>query len=235
MTWGFVAGAAITVVGGAIAGNAAKGAANEQAQSAQNATDAQLQMFNQNRTDQAPWREAGGTAVKQMSTGTQPGGQFDQTFDASKFQTDPGYQFRLAQGQRGVESSASARGGVLSGSALKGIAQYNQGFASNEYQNAYNRFNNDQSTRYNRLASIAGLGQTSVGQTGTVGTAVGGQIGSNMIGAGNAQAAGIIGQSNAYTGALQTLGNYYQQRQYGSSYGGSGGSQGASPWGGGGT
>lgn len=214
MTWGFVAGAAITVVGGAIAGSAAKSAANTQAGAANTATQAQLQMYNQTRDDQAPWRAAGSTAIGQMSAGTQPGGQFDQTFDASKFQTDPGYQFRLDQGTRGVEASASARGGVLSGAALKGIDQYNQGFASNEYQNAYNRYNNDQSTRYNRLASIAGQGQTSVTQTGAQGTTVGGQIGSNTIGAGNAQAAGTVAQGNIINSGAQTLGNYYMQQQY---------------------
>lgn len=214
MTWGFVAVAGATLVGGVIAGQGAKDAANAQARAAGNATQTQWDMYNQNRTDQAPYREAGYTALGQLGKGTAPGGEFNRNFTTADFQTDPGYAFRLAQGERGVEASASARGGVLSGAALKGIDQYNQAFASNEYQNAYNRFNNNQSTRFNRLASIAGLGQTATGQTGAAGTYAAGQIGSAQIGAGNAQAAGIVGQSNAINGGIQTLGNYYLQRQY---------------------
>ncbi len=218
MAWAFVAAGAGTIIGGVIAGNSAKGAAQTQANAAQSAQATQLQMYNTNRDDQAPWRAAGGTAVGQLGAGTQSGGQFDQTFNASKFQTDPGYQFRLDQGQRGVESSAAARGGILGGAALKGIDQYNQGFASNEYQNAYNRYNNDQTTRFNRLSDIAGLGQTATAQTGAVGANAANQIGSAQIGAGNAAAAGQVAQGNVINQGFQTLGNYYLQRQYAQPY-----------------
>jgi hypothetical protein len=211
--WG-AALAATAVVGGAVGAVGANKAAGAQEDAAETAENTQLQMYNQTRDDQAPYREAGYTALSRLGSGTAPGGEFDQTFDASKFQTDPGYQFRLAQGQRGVESSASARGGVLSGAALKGLDQYNQNFASNEYQNAYNRFNNDQTSRYDRLASIAGVGQTSVKQTGLLGQQAANQIGSAEIGAGNAKAAGYVGTANAINGTVQTLGNYYMQRQY---------------------
>lgn len=218
MTWGFVGAAAITVIGGAINANSAKDAANTQARAAGNAAQVQWNMYDQNRTDQAPWRAAGGTAIGQLGTATQPGGEFNRNFTLADFNKDPGYQFRLSEGQRGVEAGASARGGILSGAALKGLDRYNQGFASNEYENAYNRFNTNNTTRFNRLASIAGLGQTSAAQTGAAGTAAAGQIGSAYIGAGNAQAAGQIGVGNAVSGGLQTLGNYYLQRQYAQPY-----------------
>lgn len=210
-----VAAAAVTVVGGVIQGKAAGKAADTQRDAAQSATAAQLQMFNQTRDDQAPWRTAGSTAVGQLGTGTQAGGEFNRNFTMADFNKDPGYQFRMDQGSRALQASAAARGGLMSGGTLKALDRYGQDYASNEYSNAYNRFNNDQSTRFNRLSSIAGLGQTSVGQTGAQSTVVGGQIGSNMIGAGNAQAAGIIGQGNAYSGAVNSLGNFYLQNQYG--------------------
>lgn len=214
MTWGFVAAGAATVIGGVIASNASGKAANAQEAAANNATAAQLQMYNQTRDDQAPWRAAGGTAVGQLSSGTAPGGEFNRNFTMSDFNADPGYQFRMDQGSQALQRSAAARGGLMNGGTLKALDRYGQDYASGEYQNAYNRFNNDQSTRFNRLSSIAGLGQTSVTQTGAQGTAVGGQIGSNMIGAGNAQAAGYVGSANAVNNGISSLGNFYQQQQY---------------------
>ena len=56
------------------------------------------------------------------------------------FQQEPGYQFRQAEGQRAIESSAAARGSLLSGATQKALARYGQGLASQEYGNAYNRY-----------------------------------------------------------------------------------------------
>lgn len=64
------------------------------------------------------------------------------------FQADPGYQFRLQQGQDSVQASAAARGMGLSGATLKALAKYGQGAASDEYQNAYSRYNNDRNFGY---------------------------------------------------------------------------------------
>lgn len=214
MTWGLVAVAGATVVGGALASSAAGKAAGAQEAAANTASQTQLQMYNQTRTDQAPWRAAGGTAVGQLSTGTQPGAEFNRNFTMADFNQDPGYQFRMDQGSRALQASAAARGGLLSGGTLKALDRYGQDYASNEYSNAYNRFNNDQSTRFNRLSSIAGLGQTSTAQTGAAGTAAAGQIGSAQIGAGNAAAAGYVGQANAVNNGISSLGNFYMQQQY---------------------
>lgn len=85
-------------------------------------------------------------------------------FDLSKFQQDPGYQFQLEQGQKALERKMSASGDTFSPRAAKALAEYNQGMANQEYQNAYNRYVNDQSNTYNMLAGISGMGQTSTGQ-----------------------------------------------------------------------
>lgn len=207
-----VAGA--TVIGGVLSSNAAGNAADAQAGAANNASATQLKMYNQTRDDQAPWRAAGGTAIGQLGAGTVAGGEFNRNFTMSDFNADPGYQFRMDQGSKALQASAAARGGLMSGGTLKSLDRYGQDYASNEYSNAYNRFNNDQTTRFNRLSTIAGLGQTSTAQTGAAGTAAAGQIGSNMIGAGNAQAAGYVGQANAVNSGISSLGNFYQQQQY---------------------
>lgn len=139
-------------------------------------------------------------------------------FSQTQFQADPGYQFRLSEGQRGLTNSALAQGMGLSGATLKGLDRYNQDFASNEYNNSYNRYNQDQSNQFNRLADVAGLGQTSAQQTGNTAATgmmnLGNSIGSNLIGAGNANAAGQIGQNNAITGGLTNVGNSLMQQYY---------------------
>lgn len=214
MTW-----VAVAVVGGAVIGGVASGIGSSKAASAQeNAANTsaatQLQMYNQTREDQAPWRAAGGTAVGQLSAGTAAGGEFNRNFTMADFNADPGYQFRMDQGSRTLQASAAARGGLLSGGTLKALDRYGQDYASNEYSNAYNRYNNDQSTRFNRLSSIAGLGQTSTAQTGAAGTAAANQISSAQLGYGNAAAAGYINQGNAISNGASSLGNFYLQQQY---------------------
>jgi hypothetical protein len=216
MTWAVVAVAGATVVGGVISSNASGKAASAQENAANTAAQTQLTMYNQTRTDQAPWRAAGTTAIGQLSAGTQPGGQFDNTTynPATILQDDPGYQFRMDQGSKALQASAAARGGLLSGGTVKALDRYGQDYASNEYGNAYNRYNNNITTRFNRLSGIAGTGQTATAQTGAAGMTAAGQIGSAQIGAGNAQAAGYIGQANAVNSGISSLGNFYMQQQY---------------------
>jgi hypothetical protein len=203
-----------TVASGVMASNAAGKAARAQENAANTAANTQLTMYNQTRDDQAPWRAAGGTAVGQLSAGTAAGGEFNRNFTMADFNKDPGYQFRMDQGSQALQASAAARGGLMSGGTLKALDRYGQDYASNEYSNAYNRFNNDQTTRFNRLSSIAGLGQTATAQTGAAGMTAANQIGSAQMGYGNAQAAGYIGQSNAVNNGVSSLGNFYMQQQY---------------------
>lgn len=129
-----------------------------------------------------------------------------------EFEKDPGYDWRMQQGQDAVEASAAARGGALGGRALKELTRYGQGFASNEYQNAYNRFNTDQTNRFNRLATLAGVGQTSSNVLANASANTGNALGSNALQAGNAQAAGIVGSTNAIASGANTLGNWWMQQ-----------------------
>jgi hypothetical protein len=202
------------VVGGIVASNSASKAANAQKDAAQLASNTELEQYRQNREDMQPWREAGQGALKQMTEGTAAGGDFNRDFTLSDFTQDPGYQFRMDQGTRALESSAAARGGALGGGALKGLARYGQDYASGEYQNAYNRFNNDRTQRFNRLASLAGVGQTATRDVAQQGAQVASNVGNNIIGAGNAQASSYVGQGNAISGAAQTLGNFAMNKYY---------------------
>ena len=210
---------AAAVIGGAVIGGVASNmaagkAADAQENAANRASETSNAQFQQSRQDAMPWHDAGVAALGDLSRGTAEGGEFNHTFGLSDFTKDPGYQFRFDEGQRGVESSAAARGGLLNGGTLKALTRYGQGFASNEYGNAYNRFNNDQTTRFNRLSSIAGIGQTATRDIANMGTQNAQYIGNNQMQVGNAQAAGYVGGANAINNGVQTLGNWYMQRQY---------------------
>ena len=134
---------------------------------------------------------------------------------------DPGYQFRMDQGNAALNARRAAMGNRLGGQALKDISDYNQGAASQEYGNAYNRYQTNQSNIYTRLANLAGIGQTQTNQNANLGSQTAGQMGSNTIGAAGASgnyltsgasagAAGQIGSTNSIVGGLQSgLGNYY--------------------------
>lgn len=140
-------------------------------------------------------------------------GSLMQTFDASKMYDDPGYQFRLNEGMKGLENSAVARGGLLSGAAMKAIQKYGQEYASGEYQNAFNRFNANQTNQYNRLAGLVNSGMGATNQIGNAAAQYGQNVANTNAALGNAQAAGAIGQANAITGGISQGINAYQNNQ----------------------
>jgi hypothetical protein len=183
-------------------------------------------------------------AVSQQGQAGQPGNadfgsllnpyQAYKPFSADDFQVDPGYQFRLDQGDQQIKQAAASTGGLNSGRALKALNDYNQGSASQEYQQAYNRYNNDyttgfnsyntsQNNLFNKLAAVTGIGQSSASALAGVGNNYANQVGSNDLQAGNAAAAGTVGQANAANQAIGTgtnaLSNYLLNQQSQSGYG----------------
>lgn len=198
---------ALAGIGGAmISANATNNAAQTQANSATQAQQLQYQEWEQQQQNQAPWLQAGQSALSQMQNPA-----FQQNFTAADFQQDPGYQFDLQQGQLALQRSAAAQGGLQSGGTMKGLAQYTQGMASNEYQNAYNRFQQNKTTNFNQLASIAGLGQTANGQLGQAGQNYANNAANIAMSGANAQGAAQIAQGNIWGNALSGLGNTVSQ------------------------
>lgn len=205
---------AASAVIGAVASN---NAASKQAGAAQNAADAQMQMYWQNRADQAPWRNAGKAALGQLNTLTAPGGDLNRNFSMSDFQADPGYAFRMQQGLQAIQGSAAARGGLLSGGVMKDLSGYSQGLASQEYGNAFGRFETQNQDRYNRLAGLAGLGQSATQATGQLGAMAAANAGNFGIQAGNAQAGGMLGVANTLSNGAQSWMNYQAMNRLASS------------------
>lgn len=189
-----------SVVGGLISSHGAQSAADTQASAANHAADVQLQMFNQTRDDQAPWRQAGANALGTIGSGS---AYFNHTFDANDLNANlaPNYKFMLDQGLGATTNMANAMGG-LGGNSLKAVNDYAQNYASNAYQQAFTNYTSNQTNIFNRLASIAGLGQTAGSNQTTGGSQYGASIGNAITGAGNARAAGIVGSANAISGAL---------------------------------
>lgn len=192
-----------------------------------------------------------------------PPGSF--SFTPADFQKDPAYQFNLDQGLQAQQRTAAAQGGLVSGGALKDAASFASGLAANtyqqqfgdklagyqansanyqqnysnalaSYQQAYNQFENTQANTFNRLSSVAGLGQAAASNTAAAGNAAAGlaansnantagliQSGANNVGGlvtgqGNATGAAIMAGSNALAGGANNVANYFAQQQ-GSSYG----------------
>ena len=127
---------------------------------------------------------------------------------------DPGYAFRMSEGMKALERSAAARGGLLAGAQMKGIQRFGQDLASQEYQNAFNRYQTARTNTLNPFASLAGVAQSSANTLGTAAGQLGSQIGSNIIGAGNAAAAGQVGSANAISQGVGQGINFYQGQQY---------------------
>jgi hypothetical protein len=242
-------------------------AASAQARAAGEATQAQRDIANEQTALQReqylkqlelnePFRQAGLTGqnmlLAQLQGGPYASAKFGgvegydpasamRNFGAGDFQADPGYAFRLSEGLKGMNATAAARGGLLSGNALRAGQEYGQQMGSQEYQNAFNRyqanraaqeqaygnaFNRFQTERINTLAplqSLAGVGQSATqqaqqaaqnyatGASGALGN-YGAAQGSNIIGAGNARASGYIGGANALSSGLGQGLNFYQNQ-----------------------
>jgi hypothetical protein len=199
------------ILGGAlISGNAAQSAAGTQAAGAGRAADLQQQMYQQTRSDLAPWMQGGQVALSQLQSQLP---QFTQPFGMQQFQESPAYQFNLEQGQQAINKGAAARGGFYQPGTLQDIARFSQGLASNEFQNAFGNYNTNLNNIWNRLSGLSGSGQNAAAGLGGFATQTGANIGNAITGGANAQAAGQVGQANALTGALGQGYNAYMMQQ----------------------
>lgn len=158
---------------------------------------------------QDPYMAAGAGATNQLARLYAPGGEYTRQPTLEELQMDPGYAFRFREGQRALEQSAAARGGLLGGGTGKALARYGQEAGSQEYQNAYTRFMNNRAAATQALQNLSGVGANAAGAA----TGLAGQIGSNLM-AQRFNAGGNLGTmagnagstvSGAYTGSVPTI------------------------------
>jgi hypothetical protein len=186
-----VVGAAGIAAGGAaasgiIGSKASSKAAKAQTQAADATVAEQRRQFDQTRADQQPWMQAGQNALSQLQN------------PMANFSASSDYQFRRDEGQRDIQQTAAARGGLGSGNALKALAEYNSNLASGEFGNWWNR-----------QAGIAGVGQSATNAVGQFGQQTAGNIGNALMAGGDARASGVLGQANSIAGSLNSGVNNY--------------------------
>lgn len=185
------------VAGGLIGADAARDAAGAQVQASNAAIDESRRQYDQTRSDFAPWRETGKTALQRLSDLLGMGGGSP----ADVMKLDPGYQFAQQQGEQALERAARARGGFDSGGAMKDLLRFNEGLASQRFNDIYNRY-----------AGLSGTGQAATGATAQFGAANAANVGNLLTGAGNARASGIVGGANAINQTIGGVSNNWAQR-----------------------
>jgi hypothetical protein len=241
------AGVAGSAIGAHAQGSATDKAVNAEQSSAANTLAFNRDVYNQTSANEAPYMALGNQAGAALGsrldslTSSFPGGAF--SFTPANFQNDPAYQFNRDQGIQGIQRTAAAQGGLVSGGLLKDVGTFASGLAANTYQQqyanalgayqmAYNQFQDTNANAFSRLMGVAGLGQSAASNTAAAGNAASstaaGISGSNAnalaglyTGQGNAMAGAIGAGSNAISGAGNTIANYLAQQQQmsGSSYG----------------
>lgn len=172
-----------SILGGIMGSSSAKKAAKAQEQASQAAIAEQRRQYDQARTDLMPWLLAGNSALNQLQQLNS--GNFD------SFQSSPDYAYARDQMQQGVERGAAARGSLYSGGSQVDLANAMNGIASQNYGNYYNR-----------LAQLAGVGQSTATNLGSMGQATASNIGNAQMAAGNARASGYTNSNNAWQSAL---------------------------------
>lgn len=200
--------------------DAAERAAQIQADASRYAANLQQQQYQENVQRQQPFYDAGRTALNQLI----PLATNYKDFGMEQFQADPGYAFRLSEGQKALDRSAAARGGLISGGALKAATRFGQDMGSQEYTNAFNRYQTERAARLNPLQSLTGMGQTTAAGLGAAGQNMASNVGNygmqgaaatgeGYLGSANARASGYMGMSNAAQSGLGTYLDYTQSQQ----------------------
>lgn len=172
-----------------------------------------------------PYEDAGSSGLNELmmrlglsGDSTNPlYGSLTKTFTGDDLENTPGYQFGLEQGSRALNNSAGARGGLLSGAALKAAERFGQDYAGTQFQAAYDRDNTDKTRIANFLGNVANIGQNATNSANDIQMNASYQYGANTIGAGNALAAQHIAQGQGWnniantaatTGAMALMGGF---------------------------
>lgn len=194
--------------------------------SAANATALQKYIFDTTNGQQAPFREGGTEAVNELrrllglggDANSAGYGSMNRDFSMADFQADPGYGFRVSEGLKALQNSAAAKGGLLSGNFLRGATEYGQNMGSQEYGNAFNRFQTNRTNRLNPLLAMADKGQLANQQSAQAGQNYANQAGDIMTGAGSARAGAYLNQGRTVSNALNQMGSIYNRNNTGGNW-----------------
>ena len=195
-------------------------AAGISADASANALELQRNIYNQQTALNDPYRQAGLTAqnalMQKMGLGgdvNAPGyGQYAKDFSMADYQADPGYAFRLSEGMKQLGSQARAQGGAVGGRTMMAAQNYAQGLASNEYSNAYNRYQTNRSNQLNSLGNLMASGQAAANQQGIQAGQYGTNATNTITNAGNVAGSAALGAATTLGNALTTGASAYQNQ-----------------------
>jgi len=237
MPWSFIIPTALTLIAGEQQAGAAQDAANTagaasdraaqlQRETAKEQLALQQRMYEEGIKRQQPFYNVGVNALPELVKASKY-----TNFGMNQFQQDPGYAFRLKEGQQALDRSAAARGGLISGNALKAAQRYGQEMGSQEYMNAFNRYQTERAARLNPLQSMTGMGQTTANTLGAAGQnyatgagniagAMAGNVGNIYTQQGVNQGNALLAGSQARTSSYGDIGKLFGQNYGGGSMGG---------------
>ena len=222
MPWSFIIPAAASLIGGSMQADAAESAANTTAGAANRAADLQYKQYQENVARQKPFYDVGVNALPELVKASKY-----TPFSMQNFQQDPGYAFRLKEGQKRLDRSAAARGGLISGAALKAATEYGQEMGSQEYMNAFNRYQTERAARLQPLQSLTGMSQTTANTLGSAGQTMAGNVGNAYMQQGVNQGNALLAGAQARASSYGDIGKLYGQTNpnFGSLFGGGGNMQ----------
>lgn len=214
--------AAAIVTSAAVGAYSAKKGAKAQEKATEQAADVQRQIFERQTELAEPFRQAGITSQNELMRLLGIGGDataadygmLTRGFRPEDFYADPGYAFRLREGEKALERMQSARAGLLGGGAIRAGVRYGQEMGSQEYMNAFNRAQAQLGTRLGTLGSLYGAGQAAAQQVAGQAGQYGSNVANLLTAGGAARASGYAGVANALNQALGTGLNYYQGQQW---------------------
>lgn len=194
-------GAAGAIGSAFIGSSAAKSASERMAQAGRESMGALRGFYDQTMENYKPYLDVGKNAIGSINSlyGYPDGSGNVKPPDYSQFTNSPDFAFAQQQGNLGLTRYLNATGMAQSGGAMKDMASYNQGLASQQYGNYFNR-----------LMGLAGIGQNAANSSAQSAGQFGGQIAQQYGNIGQADASGIIGQGNAWSAGLQGAANSMQ-------------------------
>ena len=179
-------GSALSALGALNSANTAEKAANR-------SLAFQKRVYREQQGRMQPYYQAGAKSLADLQS---------LMANPQSLESDPMYQWRMQQGQQALERNMAARGGLLGGAALKELTRYGQGFASNEFQN-----------QFNRLATLAGYGSQAGSAMNQYGQNMATAFGNAQGDMANAQNSGLLGATSAITNGINAYLNYGQNQQ----------------------
>lgn len=118
-----------------------------------------------------------------------------------QWRNTPGYQFGLQEGNKSVQASAAARGGLNSGATMKALQKFGTDYAD---QQGYRPYMND-------LSNLFGGAQTAASNIGSAGQSYGSQAGAAYQNQGNARAQSTYDSANIWQQGAQQAWKYGNQ------------------------